>query len=159
MIGSVTLNQSLLSISAYAPALGAEKTNEIAWGFAELQGVGHLIKVASSFPEVSQNGILNFVHHTYLLKQKPTTLCMMIPITGLWWAPRMKSSIVKRSITIDGHKTSVSLEERFWSDLKQIARAQEATLPKLVAKIDNTRQLGSLSSAIRLYTYSNMFIL
>jgi predicted DNA-binding ribbon-helix-helix protein len=64
---------------------------------------------------------------------------------------RMKSSIVKRSVVIDGHKTSVSLEDQFWSGLKEIAHAQEATLSKLVAKIDETRQHGNLSSAIRLF--------
>jgi len=64
----------------------------------------------------------------------------------------MKSSIVKRSITIDGHKTSVSLEETFWSDLKQIACAEEATLPQLVAKIDHT----ALSSALRLYVLEHI---
>ena len=63
----------------------------------------------------------------------------------------MKSPIVKRSIVIDGHKTSVSLEEAFWSDLKKIAHAQEATLSDLVSKIDQTRQQGNLSSAIRIY--------
>jgi predicted DNA-binding ribbon-helix-helix protein len=63
----------------------------------------------------------------------------------------MKSAIVKRSIVIDGHKTSVSLEDAFWSDLKKIAHAQEATLSKLVAEIDRTREQGSLSSAIRLF--------
>jgi predicted DNA-binding ribbon-helix-helix protein len=63
----------------------------------------------------------------------------------------MKSSIVKRSIVIDGHKTSVSLEDAFWSDLREIAHAQRATLSKLVAKIDQTRQQGNLSSAIRLF--------
>ena len=63
----------------------------------------------------------------------------------------MKSSIVKRSVVIDGHKTSVSLEDQFWSGLKEIAHAQEATLSKLVTKIDETRQHGNLSSAIRLF--------
>jgi len=63
----------------------------------------------------------------------------------------MKSSIVKRSVIIDGHKTSVSLEDAFWSHLKDIAHAQRATLSKLVAKIDETRQHGNLSSAIRLF--------
>ncbi|MGE5819311.1 MAG: ribbon-helix-helix domain-containing protein [Deltaproteobacteria bacterium] len=63
----------------------------------------------------------------------------------------MKSSVVKRSIVIDGHKTSVSLEDAFWSDLKEIAHAQRATLSGLVAKIDETRQHGNLSSAIRLF--------
>jgi predicted DNA-binding ribbon-helix-helix protein len=66
----------------------------------------------------------------------------------------MKSSIQKRSIMIAGHRTSVSLEEAFWSDLKEIAHSQEATLSELVAKIDETRQTRqqtNLSSAIRLY--------
>jgi len=52
----------------------------------------------------------------------------------------MKSSILKRSIMIDGHKTSVSLEDAFWSDLKEIAISQQATLSKLVSQIDETRQ-------------------
>ena len=63
----------------------------------------------------------------------------------------MKSRIVKRSIVIDGHKTSVSLEDQFWSGLKEIARAQGATLSKVVAEIDSVRQQGNLSSAIRLF--------
>jgi predicted DNA-binding ribbon-helix-helix protein len=63
----------------------------------------------------------------------------------------MKSLIVKRSIVIDGHKTSVSIEGAFWSDLKEIAHAQETTLSELVAKIDQTRERGSLSSAIRVF--------
>ena len=63
----------------------------------------------------------------------------------------MKSAIVKRSIVIAGHKTSVSLEDAFWSDLKNIARAQQASLSNIVAQIDKARQHGNLSSAIRLF--------
>ena len=63
----------------------------------------------------------------------------------------MKSSVVKRSIVIDGHKTSVSLEDAFWTGLREIAQAQHATLSKLVGEIDRTRQQGNLSSAIRLF--------
>jgi predicted DNA-binding ribbon-helix-helix protein len=63
----------------------------------------------------------------------------------------MKSSVVKRSIVIDGHKTSVSLEDAFWDHLKEIAHVQRVTLSKLVAKIDKTRQHNNLSSAIRLF--------
>jgi predicted DNA-binding ribbon-helix-helix protein len=62
----------------------------------------------------------------------------------------MKSQVVKRSIVIDGHKTSVSLEDAFWTGLREIAQAQHATLSKLVGEIDRTRQ-GNLSSAIRLF--------
>jgi hypothetical protein len=42
----------------------------------------------------------------------------------------MKSRIVKRSIVLDGHKTSVSLEDQFWSGLKEIARAQVRRSPR-----------------------------
>jgi predicted DNA-binding ribbon-helix-helix protein len=82
--------------------------------------------------------------------------CIAVPILkyewygGLWGA-RMKSSVVKHSIVIDGHKTSVSLEDAFWSELKEIAHARQATLGTLVAKIDETRRHGNLSSAIRLF--------
>jgi predicted DNA-binding ribbon-helix-helix protein len=68
----------------------------------------------------------------------------------------MKSSIQRRSIIIDGHKTSVSLEEAFWRDLKEIAHGQEATPSELVAKIDETRQRGNLSSAIRLFVLEHV---
>ena len=64
---------------------------------------------------------------------------------------RMKSLVAKRSIVIDGHKTSVSIEDAFWRDLKDIAHTQQATLSELVARIDETREQGNLSSAIRLY--------
>ena len=63
----------------------------------------------------------------------------------------MKSSVVKRSVWIDGHKTSVSLEDQFWSGLKEIAHSEGATLPALLAKIDGTRKHRNLSSAIRLF--------
>ena len=52
----------------------------------------------------------------------------------------MKSSIVKRSVVIGGHKTSVSLEEPFWTDLKQIAHTQHVTLSALLTQIDGTRR-------------------
>jgi predicted DNA-binding ribbon-helix-helix protein len=67
----------------------------------------------------------------------------------------MKSLIVKRSVIIDGHKTSVSLEDAFWSDLREIARAQETTLSNLLARIDETRQHGNLCSAIRLFVLAH----
>ena len=63
----------------------------------------------------------------------------------------MKSVVLKRSVMIGGHKTSVSLEDPFWSGLKEIARSKGATLPALLAKIDGTRERGNLSSAIRLF--------
>jgi len=71
----------------------------------------------------------------------------------------MKSPIVKRSIIIAGHKTSVSLEEAFWSELKQIASGRRRTLSEVVSAIDSERAHGNLSSAIRLFVldhYRNM---
>ena len=63
----------------------------------------------------------------------------------------MKSPVVKRSIVIATHKTSVSLEDAFWSGLKEIAISRGMTLSELVASIDKGRQHGNLSSAIRLF--------
>lgn len=63
----------------------------------------------------------------------------------------MKSPVVKRSIVIAGHKTSVSLEDAFWKCLKEIASGRDMTLSDLVATIDTDRQQGNLSSAIRLF--------
>ncbi len=63
----------------------------------------------------------------------------------------MKSPVVKRSIVIAGHKTSVSLEDAFWKGLKEIATNRDMTLSDLVASIDTDRRHGNLSSAIRLY--------
>ncbi|UTD28012.1 ribbon-helix-helix domain-containing protein [Bradyrhizobium sp. WD16] len=63
----------------------------------------------------------------------------------------MKSPVVKRSIVVAGHKTSVSLEEAFWSAMKEISSARDLTLSELVGEIDNRRQQGNLSSAIRLF--------
>jgi len=63
----------------------------------------------------------------------------------------MRSAIVKRSIVIGGHKTSVSLEDDFWEALKDIARERKATVSNLVGTIDSQRSLGNLSSAIRMF--------
>jgi len=63
----------------------------------------------------------------------------------------MKSPVVKRSIVIAGHKTSVSLEDAFWKGLKEIATGREMTLSEMVAAIDTDRRHGNLSSAIRLF--------
>jgi predicted DNA-binding ribbon-helix-helix protein len=63
----------------------------------------------------------------------------------------MKSPITKRSIVLAGHKTSVSLEGRFWTALKDIAASRHMTLSNLVASIDSERKHGNLSSAIRLF--------
>jgi predicted DNA-binding ribbon-helix-helix protein len=63
----------------------------------------------------------------------------------------MQSSVVKRSIVVAGHKTSVSLEDDFWAVLKGIATENDLTLSGLVGQIDADREHGNLSSAIRLF--------
>ena len=66
----------------------------------------------------------------------------------------MNAQNSKRSVVIDGHKTSVSLEEPFWSAIKEIAAAERKTVSELVKFIDQGRsadRAGNLSSAIRLY--------
>jgi predicted DNA-binding ribbon-helix-helix protein len=63
----------------------------------------------------------------------------------------MKSAVEKRSVVVCGHKTSISLEDAFWDQLREIARAKQCTLSKLVAEIDGGRLHGNLSSEIRLY--------
>src|SRR5262249_14047534 len=63
----------------------------------------------------------------------------------------MKSPVVKRSIVIAGHKTSVSLEDAFWKGLKEIATSRDVTLAELAVSIDTDRRQGNLSSAIRLF--------
>jgi predicted DNA-binding ribbon-helix-helix protein len=63
----------------------------------------------------------------------------------------MNSLVIKRSIVIAGHKTSVSLEDAFWQGLKEIAAARHLSLTELIAAIDGGRRDGNLSSAIRLF--------
>jgi predicted DNA-binding ribbon-helix-helix protein len=71
----------------------------------------------------------------------------------------MKSPVVKRSIVITGHKTSVSLEDAFWVGLKDIAGSRNMTLSELVASIDTDRRQGNLSSAIRLFVLDHYRVL
>lgn len=58
---------------------------------------------------------------------------------------------IKRSFTIGGHRTSISLEEPFWDALKEIARHQKLAVAKLVQQIDYERDEGGLSSAVRIW--------
>ena len=62
-----------------------------------------------------------------------------------------KSPVVKRSIRIGGHNTSVSLEDQFWEALKEIAKERGTTLKDLVASIEAEPHTGGLSSAIRVF--------
>lgn len=80
-----------------------------------------------------------------------TSLQTFSTAIGLEAERPMKSPVVKRSIVIAGHKTSVSLEDAFWKGLKEIADERNMTLSDLVATIDSERRHGNLSSAIRLF--------
>jgi predicted DNA-binding ribbon-helix-helix protein len=68
----------------------------------------------------------------------------------------MESLVIKHSIVIDGHKTSVSLEDAFWRGLKDLAHDKDMTLSNIVGKIDTGRQKGNLSSAIRLFVLDGL---
>jgi predicted DNA-binding ribbon-helix-helix protein len=61
------------------------------------------------------------------------------------------AKIVKRSVAIAGHRTSVSLEAPFWDELQGIAKARGVSVQALVAEIDAGRAGQNLSSAIRLF--------
>ena len=58
--------------------------------------------------------------------------------------------MIKRSVRIAGHATSVALEAEFWQALEEIARRRQLTVRGLLAEIDAARS-GSLSSAIRVF--------
>jgi len=66
-------------------------------------------------------------------------------------APVKEFAVVKRSVVVDGHKTSVSLEDAFWSSLKDIAARRGLSLSMQIAAIDQHRRTSNLSSAIRLF--------
>ena len=65
--------------------------------------------------------------------------------------PGAAAGVVKRSLTIAGHRTSVSLEDAFWTALRTIAHERQQSLAALVAEIDGARGAASLSSTIRLF--------
>lgn len=66
----------------------------------------------------------------------------------------MQTAVIKRSIVLDGHKTSVSLENEFWNGLREIAGRENINLSTLVGKIDRERKSCNLSSAIRVHVFN-----
>ncbi|MBX7198192.1 MAG: ribbon-helix-helix domain-containing protein [Rhodospirillaceae bacterium] len=62
----------------------------------------------------------------------------------------MPDGLKKRSVDIDGHRTSVSIEAPFWDALREIAAQKKLSVNQLIAEIDKDRA-GNLSSAIRVY--------
>ena len=66
-------------------------------------------------------------------------------------ALRSASRPVKRSFSIRGHQTSISLEAAFWDALKEVAAAEGTSLAGLVARIDQGREAAGLSGAVRVW--------
>lgn len=60
---------------------------------------------------------------------------------------------LKRSLTIAGHRTSLSLEPEFWQALQDTARLEKKTVASLVSEVDRTRGTRNLSSAIRVWLF------
>jgi predicted DNA-binding ribbon-helix-helix protein len=67
----------------------------------------------------------------------------------------LSEKVVKRSVSIAGHMTSISLEEPFWAALRAIAKSQGRSLASLIAEIDERRGTN-LSSALRLYVLQHL---
>jgi predicted DNA-binding ribbon-helix-helix protein len=65
----------------------------------------------------------------------------------------LRSQVTKRSLVVGGHKTSVSLEDAFWIELRSIAHNLGVHLSQLVGSIDSEREHSNLSSAIRLFVF------
>jgi predicted DNA-binding ribbon-helix-helix protein len=68
----------------------------------------------------------------------------------------MKAKDLKRSLTIAGHRTSLSLEPEFWHSLQDIARAEGRAIAGLIAEIDATRGDRNLSSAVRVWVLTRL---
>ncbi len=68
----------------------------------------------------------------------------------------MKSGIAKRSIVLNQHKTSISLEDDFWNCLRAIADDKKMKLTNLLLQIDSERNNANLSSAIRVFVFNEM---
>ncbi len=65
------------------------------------------------------------------------------------------TTIKKRSVKLQGHRTSISVEDEFWDALKSIADAEKITIADLLTRIDADRP-GNLSSAARLYVLKHL---
>ncbi|MGN0929878.1 MAG: ribbon-helix-helix domain-containing protein [Alphaproteobacteria bacterium] len=57
----------------------------------------------------------------------------------------------KHSITLMGHKTSISIEREFWEELQKISKAQNKSINEIISSIDIGKHNGNLSSSIRVF--------
>lgn len=65
------------------------------------------------------------------------------------------SRLIKRSVTLAGHRTSLSVEQIFWDKLVEIAHADGKSINALVSEIDEART-GNLSSAVRVFVVNRL---
>jgi predicted DNA-binding ribbon-helix-helix protein len=75
------------------------------------------------------------------------------PKTAVVGAKLLRTGVVKRSLVIAGHRTSISLEQAFWNALKAVAERRSQSINALVAEIDAERAGANLSSAIRVFLF------
>jgi predicted DNA-binding ribbon-helix-helix protein len=68
----------------------------------------------------------------------------------------LKPAVIKRSVVINSKKTSVSLEQAFWDEVKAIAAERQSSLNRLISEIDEDRQRVNLSSALRLVVLARL---
>lgn len=68
----------------------------------------------------------------------------------------MGFDIVKRSVSIAGHRTSISLEEPFWRILRDVAERENLSVQALIGRIDAERGEQNLSSAIRVFVLMDL---
>ena len=68
----------------------------------------------------------------------------------------MGFAVLKRSVSIAGHRTSISLEEPFWEGLREIAEREKISVQSLIGRIDAERGEQNLSSAIRVFVLSDL---
>jgi predicted DNA-binding ribbon-helix-helix protein len=89
--------------------------------------------------------------HSFRFGMGSATTGLALEVCPCNWRTTIKSSIVKRSVYLARHKTSVSIEDGFWNALKEIASQRRMTLSQLIGEIDIHRERPNLSSAIRLF--------
>ena len=68
----------------------------------------------------------------------------------------MSFAVLKRSVSITGHRTSISLEEPFWEGLREIAEREKRSVQSLIGHIDAERGEQNLSSAIRVFVLNDL---
>lgn len=79
--------------------------------------------------------------------------------TGTTAGPMTNGTLKKRSMRLNGHRTSIALEQEFWDALNKILKARGTSMPRLITEIDasrvKTEDGPSLASAIRVYVLNH----